>query len=104
MTLSRYITCSLPLIYLLAAAAAHANPYPGLTGRIATADSAATAGNNPAGSIRFDKRAFEAELMLFSSESTWESGFSTAGGTSKSHDSSETYVPRVFLVQPINDP
>jgi long-chain fatty acid transport protein len=89
--------------YLLTALPVHANPYPGLTGRIATADSAATAGNNPAGSTRFEKRAFEVELMVLSSESTWESGFSEAGSTSKSSDSSDTYVPRVFLVQPINE-
>ena len=87
----------------LATAPAFADPYPGLTGRIATADSAATAGNNPAGSTRFDKRAFEAELMLLSSESTWESGFTGTGDKSKSHDSSDTYVPRLFLVQPINE-
>ncbi|MCB1847413.1 MAG: hypothetical protein KDI04_08520, partial [Halieaceae bacterium] len=82
----------------LAATPAFANPYPGLTGRIATADSAATAGNNPAGSMRFEKRAFEAELMLISSDSTWKSGFSEAGTVTKSSDSSQTYVPRLFLV------
>lgn len=80
-----------------------ANPYPGLTGRIATADSAATAGNNPAGSTRFQKRAVEVELMWFKSDSTWESGFSDTGATSKSSDSGSTIVPRVFYVQPIND-
>jgi long-chain fatty acid transport protein len=87
----------------LAATPAFANPYPGLTGRIATADSAATAGDNPAGSTRFDKRAFEVELMWLKSDSTWKSEFSDAGEPVKSSDSGNTYVPRVFYVQPIND-
>lgn len=98
-----------PCVALLAifggtgALSALANPYPGLTGRIATADSAATAGNNPAGSTRFSERALEAEMMWFSSQSTWKSSFSETGVTSKSSDSGDTFVPRLFWIEPIND-
>ncbi len=93
------------LAILLTAQAAHvaARPYPGISGLAATADSAATAGNNPAGSARFSKRALEGELMLFHSESKWESGFSERGNLDASKDSGDTVVPRIFYIEPLND-
>jgi long-chain fatty acid transport protein len=80
-----------------------ARPYPGLSGLAASADSAETAATNPAGIIRFDKRAMEVELMWFKSDSEWESEFSDSGDQFNSKDSGDTLVPRVFYIQPIND-
>jgi long-chain fatty acid transport protein len=91
------------LAWLLTGAAAHARPYPGLSGLTATADSAATAGTNPAGSTRFSKRAIETELMWFGSESTWESGFEEGGAQTSSRSESDTVVPRVFYIEPLSD-
>ena len=40
---------------------------------------------------------------MFTSESEWESEFSGTGTQFNSKDSSETVVPRVAIIQPIND-
>lgn len=88
---------------LIASAGVDARPYPGISGIAATADSAKTAGNNPAGITRFSQRAFSGEAIFFTSDSEWESSFSEAGETSSSFDSSDNFVPRVAYVQPIND-
>jgi long-chain fatty acid transport protein len=92
----------LPLCWLLSGPPAAARPYPGFSGLTATADSAATAGSNPAGATRFHKRAMEAELMWFDSESKWESGFEADGERSTSRSASDTFVPRIFYIQPLN--
>jgi len=98
---------STPYFLMLALAASastvDARPYPGISGLAATADSAATAGSNPAGITRFDQRAFEVELMWFNSESEWESGIRDGDDLSVSENSGDTIVPRVFYVQPINE-
>jgi long-subunit fatty acid transport protein len=91
------------LLLLGSATPADARPYPGLSGLAATADSAATAGSNPAGITRFDERAMEVELMWFSSESGREGGIRESGDTSVSTSSGDTLVPRIFYLQPINE-
>ena len=88
---------------LLGANLVSARPYPGLSGLAASADSAETAATNPAGITRFTQRAFEVEIMWFTSESEWESEFSTSGGEFNSKDSNDTIVPRVFYIEPITD-
>ncbi|TGD74869.1 hypothetical protein E4634_06655 [Mangrovimicrobium sediminis] len=93
----------LAMLLLVSAPLAHARPYPGLSGLTATADSAATAGSNPAGSTRFDKAALDVELMWLNSESKWESGFENSESVDTSVSSSDTYVPRIFYVQPLGD-
>jgi len=80
-----------------------ARPYPGISGLAATADSAQTAGTNPAGITRLKGRTFDAEIMLFTSESEWKSSFSDENIQYNSKNSSETVVPRIAYVQPIND-
>ena len=80
-----------------------ARPYPIGTGIAASADSALTASSNPAGISRFNERALEFELLVFSSESEWESAFSETGAQSNSKNSGTTIVPRVAIVQPINE-
>ena len=87
----------------LLASGAYARPYPGFTGLVATADSAATAANNPAGITRFSKRAFEVEGVLFSSDSEWESEFSEIGIETSSKDSGNTFVPRLYYVEPLTE-
>ena len=87
----------------LVSAEAMARPYPGLSGLVATADSAQTAATNPAGIIRFTEPAAEIEIMWFSSESEWESEFSNSGGQFNSKDSSDTVVPRIFYLRPLSD-
>jgi long-chain fatty acid transport protein len=87
----------------LAASLALARPYPGISGLAATADSAETAATNPAGITRFDHRAMAGEIMWFTSDSEWESEFSESGYEFNSKDSSDTVVPRLFYLQPIND-
>ncbi len=82
---------------------ANARPYPLGTGRAASADSAQTASSNPAGISRFASRAVEGGILLFTSESEWESEFSATGTRFNSEDSGETVVPRIAVIQPIND-
>lgn len=80
-----------------------ARPYPLGTGMAASADSAQTASSNPAGISRFADRAMSAEILFFNSESEWESEFSGIGNRFDTKDSGETVVPRLAIVQPIND-
>lgn len=95
------LACLVPL--LCVNAPLQARPYPGLTGLIASADSAATAASNPAGITRFSERAAEVEIIWASSESEWRSEFSESAIEFNSKDSGDTVVPRVFFIQPIND-
>jgi long-chain fatty acid transport protein len=91
------------LLTVTASSLAIARPYPFGTGMAASADSALTASSNPAGISRFTARAVEGELLWFASESEWESEFSDSGEQFNSKDSGDTVVPRVALIQPIND-
>ncbi len=91
------------LLTVTASSLAIARPYPFGTGMAASADSALTASSNPAGISRFTARAVEGELLWFASESEWESEFSDSGEQFNSKDSGDTFVPRVALIQPIND-
>jgi long-chain fatty acid transport protein len=70
---------------------------------VATADSAATAGSNPAGISRFKSREMKGELLTFYSDSTWEGNVGNTGNTFKSENSNTTIVPTGFLVQPISE-
>ena len=105
--MSRHFLIIAPLITAAIAAAvsgtANARPYPLGTGLAAAADSAQTASSNPAGISRFSQRALYGDVLLFTSESEWESEFSGTGTRFNSKDSSETVVPRVAIIQPIND-
>ena len=58
---------TLPLIVI--AEGALARPYAALSGLGASADSAATAGTNPAGIMRFEESSQRVELIAFFSES-----------------------------------
>jgi long-chain fatty acid transport protein len=88
---------------VLGNAPAFARPYPIGTGLAASADSAQTAGSNPAGISRFSQRAVSAEVLYFTSESEWESQFSGADIRFDSQDSGDTVVPRFAIIQPIDD-
>ncbi len=91
------------LLSAMSSGPANARPYPLGTGMAASADSAQTASSNPAGISRFSQRAVEGDILLFTSESEWESEFSGTGTQFNSKDSSDTVVPRVAIIQPIND-
>ncbi len=88
---------------VVAAASVQARPYPGLTGLTATADSAATAGANPAGITRFKSRTSEVEILGFFSDNTWEGDIGNSGLGFKSSDTNTTILPTGYMVQPIND-
>jgi long-chain fatty acid transport protein len=101
--MSRRPFASVLLLSVLAGGVAHARPYPLGTGMAASADSALTAGSNPAGISRFARRAVDAEVLWLTSESEWESEFSGTGNRSSSKSSSDTVVPRFAIIQPINE-
>jgi long-chain fatty acid transport protein len=103
MRMSRHPFVSVVLLSALASGVAHARPYPLGTGMAASADSAQTAGSNPAGISRFTRRAVDADILWLTSESEWESEFSGTGTRSNSKSSSDTIVPRFAIIQPIND-
>ncbi len=91
------------LLFAVSSGPAEARPYPLGTGLAASADSAQTASSNPAGISRFSQRAVEADILLFTSESEWESEFSGTGTQFNSKDSGDTVVPRFAIIQPISD-
>lgn len=86
----------------VAAPSTNARPYPGQTGLAAAADSAATAGSNPAGITRFKSRTIEFEVLSFFSDNTWEGQIGN-GPEFKTDDSTTTIVPTNYVIQPIND-
>lgn len=88
---------------VVTAANVHARPYPGLTGLTASADSAATAGTNPAGITRFKSRTVNVEILGFFSDNTWEGDIGNSGLGFKSSDTNTTILPTIYMVQPIND-
>jgi long-chain fatty acid transport protein len=97
---------ALVLALLLAALAcdvAWARPYPLGTGLAASADSAQTASSNPAGIARFSRRAVDADVLWFTSDSEWTSELSGTGQQFNSTSSGDTVVPRFAIIQPIND-
>ena len=87
----------------LLATGVNARPYPGISGIAATADSASTAGDNPAGMVRLDERNWQLEVIGFFSESTWEGQFDDVGFEYTSNNSGSTIVPVGAFVQPINE-
>lgn len=80
-----------------------ARPHAGFTGLGASADSAATAGTNPAGITRFDTNTYQLELYTINSSSTWEGQLGENGPITSSSESSTILVPSGYLVIPIND-
>jgi len=99
----RRLFASVLLLSALASEVSHARPYPLGTGLAASADSAQTASSNPAGISRFSRRAVDADVLWFTSESEWESEFSGTGTQSNSRSSGDTVIPRFAIIQPIND-
>jgi len=98
----RRICLASALIAVSALQVAVARPWPAQTGISATADTAATAGNNPAGMVRFDARANRVELLAFFSDNTWEGQLGN-GPTFTSDDSGESFAPLGSFVRPINE-
>ncbi len=83
--------------------AVEARPYAGVSGLAASADSATTAGTNPAGMARFDEPAMRGELVLLYSESTWEGSLGNSGREVTSENDTTLVVPSGYIVQPINE-
>ncbi len=101
--MSRRLLVITLILSAVSSAVANARPYPLGTGLAASADSAQTASSNPAGISRFSQRAVEGDILLFTSESEWESEFSGNGTQFNSKDSGDTVVPRFAIIRPIND-
>ena len=80
-----------------------ARPYPAGAGSAATADSAATAGNNPAGLTRFDSRNNRFGVTGVFTDNTWKGQLGANGPTIESDDDEETIIPSGNLVLPLND-
>lgn len=80
-----------------------ARPYAGVSGLAASADSAATAGSNPAGMSRLSGPAYKLELVLVQSESEWEGRLGDGEREVSSDDSTTIVVPSGYLVRPINE-
>jgi long-chain fatty acid transport protein len=88
---------------VLFSAQLQARPYAGVSGLAASADSAATAGTNPAGIARFDQPAYTVELVLVQSESEWEGQMGEGASEVSSNTSTTIVVPAGYIVRPIND-
>lgn len=80
-----------------------ARPHAGFSGLAAAADSAGTAGTNPAGITRFESSASRIDLITIFSESTWQGQLGEAGPISSSDESSTTVVPSAYWVRPLSD-
>ncbi len=105
---SHWVRCLLTPLWLastiaLTSPTLSARPYAGFSGLAASADSAATAGTNPAGATRFDRSAQKIELNIIQSESTWDGRLSSGDREVTSEDSTTLVVPSGYLVKPLND-
>jgi long-chain fatty acid transport protein len=74
-----------------------------VSGLAAAADSAATAGTNPAGAARFDEFAAKLELITVHSESEWKGKIGDNGQEITSEDSTTILVPSGYLIKPLSD-
>jgi len=81
---------------------ADAGPLPAMSGITASAEDASVSGNNPAAMTRFDARNSRVDLLVFSSDNTWE-GQVGNGPTFVSNDSSTTIIPSGNLVLPLKN-
>ncbi len=91
-------------MFLVCSSSALANgPYPAQTGISASADSAATAGMNPAGITRYDSRNMRFEILGFFTDSTFEGQIGDSGPTFRSVDESTTVIPSGNLAMPVRD-
>jgi long-chain fatty acid transport protein len=75
---------------------------PAASGLIATADTAETAGNNPAGLTRLQNPEWVAEVVAFGSGSTDDISASTGGSRSVT-SSGSLAIPAVYYARPWND-
>ena len=101
MLFTAYKPC-LPIALLFLPLLSMARPYPGVSGLVASADSARTAGTNPAGITRLgDERSWRADLYGIASRSTWESEVGELERSSRS--STDLLVPALSLVQPLSE-
>lgn len=92
------------MLGLIAACSAHAGgPYPAQTGISAAADSASTAGMNPAGITRFDSLNMRFDLLGFFTDNTFEGQIGESGPTFRSVDDDTTVIPSGNLVMPLRD-
>lgn len=89
-------------LLLVAHVASAGGPYPAQTGISASADSAATAGMNPAGITRFDSRNMRFEVLGFFTDNTFE-GQLGDGPTFRSTDDTTTVLPSGNMVKPLRD-
>jgi long-chain fatty acid transport protein len=75
---------------------------PAASGLIATADTAETAGNNPAGLTRLQNPEWVGEIVAFASSSTDDISASTGGSRSVA-SSGSLAIPAVYYARPWND-
>ena len=90
-------------LFLVSCFAFAGGPYPAQTGISASADSAATAGMNPAGMTRFDSRNMRFELLGFFTDKTFEGQIGDSGPTFTSVDDTTTIIPSANVVMPFRD-
>ena len=95
--------CLLFPAFLTLPVTVQARPHAGFSGLAASADSASTAGTNPAGIARFDSKASQIEFLTIYSESTWEGQLGEDGPAFESENSSTTIVPTGYMIRPINE-
>ena len=99
----RLFTLVILSFQLLVVPGLQARPHAGFSGLAAAADSAGTAGTNPAGITRFDQSTSRVELFTIYNQSTWEGQLGETGPEFSSDESSTTVVPSAYLIKPIND-
>ena len=80
-----------------------ARPQPLMSGASATADSAGTVTQNPAGMTQFDSTQLRLDLYVLSSESTWQQDLGDTGFSTRTTTDSDLIVPNVSLVKPLSD-
>ena len=97
--MNRFLVCA---VALLAATSSFARPKPLLAGASASADSAATAGQNPAGMTRLKGLNLRGDVYYFDSESTWENSIE-GNAVSRTKTDSDLVAPNGSLVVPLSD-
>ena len=80
-----------------------ARPTPLRTGQSAAAESASTAGTNPAAITRFENTQFRVDLFYLQFDNTWRQDFGGTGVSRETETDSDLLAPNVALVKPLSD-
>ena len=97
------LTIIVTALTMLTGIDATANSGPAQSGLFAPANNAMTAAANPAGLTRLERTEWLGQLVIFGSESTFETTSDSYPGVTVEEDDGSLFVPFVYYARPLNE-